>query len=54
MYNRFPSKEWFYLLIKTKKFVIIEIMGGGIARDIANFSDIDLNPSIGEQLGFGA
>ncbi len=54
VYNRFPSKEWFYLLIKTKKFVIIEIMGGGIARDIANFSDIDLNPSIGEQLGFGA
>ena len=54
VYNRLPSKEWFYLLTKTKKFVIIEIMGDGIARDIATFPDVDLNSSIGEQLGFGA
>ena len=54
VYNRLPSKEWFYLLTKTKKFVIIEIVGESMARDIATFPDIDLNPSIGEQLGFGA
>ena len=53
VYNRFPSKEWFYLLIKTKKFVISEIVGDGMARDITTFPDVDLNPSIGEQLGFG-
>ena len=52
VYNRLPSKEWFYLITKTKKFVIIEIMGDGMARDIATFLDVDLNPSIGEQLGF--
>ena len=53
VYNRLPSKEWFYLFTKTKKFVIIEIVGDGMARDIATFPDVDLNPSIGEQLGFG-
>ncbi len=53
VYNRLPSKEWFYLLNKTKKFVIIEILGDGMASNIATFPDVDLNPSIGEQLGFG-
>jgi len=53
VYNRLPSKEWFYLMTKTKKFVIIEILGDGMASNIATFPDVDLNPSIGEQLGFG-
>ena len=53
VYNRLPYKEWFYLLTKTKKFVIITIEGEGMAKDIAAFPDIYLNPSIGEQLGFG-
>jgi len=53
VYNRLPSKEWFYLLVKTKKFVIITTEGEGMAKDIATFNNINFDASIGEQLGFG-
>ena len=53
VYNRLPSKEWFYLFSKTKKFVIITPEGEGMARDIATFPNIDFDTSIGEKLGFG-
>jgi len=52
VYNRRPSKEWYYLLSKTNKIVIMTVVSEGMGKGIATFPNVGVDILMDKRLGF--